>query len=135
MTKHSTGRKTPPNFRLTSACLASSFAAVTVTRVWGGISSLKRGVWGQQKACACLCADGQTVRDAGLYSQEGRQRSGIKATTDSPPGSLSGDVPGPGVKSCSGWLHYAVCAIKAAAGMAGVRCAVCVFCVSCARLM
>lgn len=31
------------------------------------------------------------------------------------------DVPGPRVRSSCGWLHYAVCAIKAAAGMAGMR--------------
>lgn len=51
---------------------------------WGQL--VVSGVWGQQEARACLRADGQTVGDAGLYSQEGRQRSGIKASTDSPPG-------------------------------------------------
>lgn len=132
-TKHSTGRTTAPNSRLTSACLASSTAAADSDTCLGWDRLFEAGVWGQQKASACLCADGRTVRDAGLQSQEGRPRSGIKATT----GSLSGDEPGPGVKSCSARLHYAVCAMKAAAGMAGVRCSagLFVFPVSCARLM
>lgn len=116
-TNHWTGRKTAPNSRSPWACLAAGDSDTCL----GWDQLFETGVWGQQTACACLCADGRTVRDAGLYSQEGRQRSGIKATTDSPPGSLSGNVPGLRVKSCSGWLHYAVCAIKAAAGMAAVR--------------
>lgn len=70
--------------------------------------------------CECVCADGRTVRDAVLYSQERRQRSGIKALTDSPPSSVSGDVQRFRMKCCSGRPHYAVCAINAATGMAGV---------------
>lgn len=71
--------------------------------------------------CECVCADGRTVRDAVLYSQERRQRSGIKAPTDSPPSSVSRDVQRSRMKHFSGRLHYAVCAINAAAGMAGVQ--------------
>lgn len=68
----------------------------------------------------CVCADGRTVRDSALYSQEGRQRSGIKAPTDSPPSSVSGDVKRSRMKRSSARPHYAVCAINAAAGMAGM---------------
>ena len=77
--------------------------------------------------CVCVCADGRTVRDAVLYPPERRQRSGIKAPTDSPPCSVSGEVLRSRMNLCSGWPHYAVYAINAAGGMAGV--CVCVVCV------
>lgn len=92
VTKHLTGRKTPPNFRLTLACLAFPIAAGDSDTCLGLGRLIGAGVWGQQKVCDCVRADGRTVRDAVLYSQEGRQRSGIKAPTDSPPSSVSGDI-------------------------------------------
>lgn len=92
VTKHLTGRKTPPNFRLTLACLAFPIAAGDSDACLGLGRLIGAGVWGQQKVCDCVRADGRTVRDAVLYSQEGRQRSGIKAPTDSPPSSVSGDI-------------------------------------------
>lgn len=59
------------------------------------------------------CADGQTVRRAGLYSQKGVRGSRIKAPTDSDPALCLGTP-------LSYRTHYAVPAINAGTGIAGV---------------
>lgn len=51
MTKHLTGRKTPPNFRLTLACLAFPIAAGDSDTCLGLGRLIGAGVWGQQKVC------------------------------------------------------------------------------------